>query len=75
MIIEIKNLPTDRKVKKISFDIEFEEGIPATITEVPETFCASEPSAPAEPYCAPEEPEVRERPVKDIPEEMKEQEF
>ena len=34
MIIEIKDFPTDRKIKKVTFDVEFEDGKPSSTTSV-----------------------------------------
>lgn len=36
MIIEIKDLPQDRNVKKVTFDIEFEDGEVQTVVQTPQ---------------------------------------
>jgi len=58
MLIEIKDLPTDRKIKQIKFDITFEDGSdcneiadnkPNTITAVVATTESVNPTVPDTP--------------------------
>jgi len=91
MIIEIKDLPNNRDVKKITFDIEFEDGEVSTVNEdvtirprVDEdndiTFDDPVPpmqSTNLNQKTTPEGPNFRsdERPTKEIPDEMQNLEF
>ena len=38
MLIEIKDLPKDRNIKRVSFDIEFEDGEIKTVTPMQSKF-------------------------------------
>ena len=60
MIIEIKDLPKDRNVKKISFDIEFEDSV--KITEIAESSKISQDSTKREFKEVQEVQEVQEMP-------------
>jgi hypothetical protein len=82
MIIEIKDLPSDRKVKHITFDITFEEdGTPIVKTmpivphqhvqTIPVTSNLNFPSTPE----GPNPRSIETRPQKDIPPEMTNVEF
>lgn len=82
MIIEIKDLPSDRKVKHITFDITFEEdGTPIvkTMPIVPQPIV--QPSPVTSNLNFPSTPEgpnprgIESRPQKDIPPEMTNVEF
>jgi hypothetical protein len=80
MIIEIKDLPKDRNVKKVTFDIEFEDG---TVKSVKPTMVSTDAVSNENPggvelpdfddidmY-----PKIENREKKDIPPEMTDLEF
>lgn len=48
MNIQISDLPNGRQVKKITFDIEFEDGLPVEVTigSIPDTVKMPEPTPP-----------------------------
>jgi hypothetical protein len=75
MIIEIKDLPNGRYVKKITFDIEFEDGIPSkeyieVDTTGQEQGSPHVPEDNSAPVIIPEE-----RPHKPIPDEMRDAQY
>lgn len=83
MIIEIKDLPSDRKVKHITFDITFEDDgtpiikstpvVPQTIVQ-PHVNPTSNLNFPSTPE-GPNPRAIVERPHRDIPPEMTNAEF
>lgn len=79
MIIEIRDLPKDRKVKHITFDITFEEGGTTVVQQVqpPIQFNPEQkPSVDQVTQTEVERPVIpAERVHKDIPPEMTDMEF
>ena len=76
MIIEIKDLPSDRKVKHITFDITFEEDGTPIVKQSPAQQIIQHVHAAPVPVTAPiEMPMVTPREHKDIPPEMTNMEF
>ena len=88
MIIEIKNLPTDRKVKHITFDISFEDdGTPVVKTSTPTVETTTKPTPASPSVQAAPQPQQNNQPTptpvvdntnrehKEVPPEMTDMEF
>lgn len=87
MIIEIKDIPRNKNIKKLTFDIEFEDGEPVSgpkereeVRQTDGDHCPREGSAVTEDQGHSETPEIPRittegREKKEVPSEMRDIEF